>query len=186
MKDQKLFDRLKSHARVLPNGCWEWQGAVGGSGYANTYLYGKYTNAHRAMYFAVHGPIKPGHSICHKCDNKLCINPKHLFEATQKENHADMFRKGREARGHSLSNAIRKGWTPEKRAKRAEQVRQRMAKIHVLLTKEAGVSVDWKYCPGCKQWYPRSNFYRNRARHDGLKPYCKPCDISSEMTRRRK
>ena len=187
MKDQKLFNRLKSHTTELPNGCWEWQGAIGGSGYGNTWLSnGKYTNAHRAMYFAVHGIPRGKYSICHKCDNKLCVNPEHLFKATQKGNLEDMHRKGRNAKGPTLSEAIRQGWTPEKRVRRAEQTRQRMAKIHELLTKEAGVPYDWKYCPSCKIWKSRSEFYKNRAAHNGIKAYCKPCDISREMTRRRR
>ena len=33
--------------------------------------------------------------ICHTCDNKLCVNPKHLFIGTQSDNRSDMHMKGR-------------------------------------------------------------------------------------------
>lgn len=32
-----------------------------------------------------------------------------------------------------------------------------------------------KTCPGCKQTKPLSDYYKNRARHDKVNPYCKSC-----------
>jgi len=60
-----------------------------------------------------------------------------------------------------------------------------MKMIHNLLAKEAGVPEDWKYCPSCKKWKSRTDFHKNSARYDKLKSYCKPCDISKEVTRRK-
>lgn len=36
-------------------------------------------------------------------------------------------------------------------------------------------SPDVKWCPRCRQERPRAEFGRNRAMHDGLTAYCKPC-----------
>ncbi|MBU6428414.1 MAG: hypothetical protein KGR26_05355 [Cyanobacteria bacterium REEB65] len=35
-----------------------------------------------------------------------------------------------------------------------------------------------KYCVQCESWKPLSDFYIDRAKADGLRPYCKPCDIA--------
>src|SRR6185369_8474995 len=46
--------------------------------------------------WALHrGPIPPGQYVCHRCDTPSCVNPDHLFLATQKQNLEDMTLKGR-------------------------------------------------------------------------------------------
>jgi len=41
--------------------------------------------------------------ICHRCNEKLCVNPKHLYVGTSKENVADMIAAGQH-RGGTNSN----------------------------------------------------------------------------------
>ncbi len=34
-----------------------------------------------------------------------------------------------------------------------------------------------KFCVQCDNWHPLNEFYTDRAKADGLRPYCKACDI---------
>ena len=83
------------------NGCMEWTGAPS-DGYGNfsSRFFGRSVRAHRYSWFLKHGslPIWDPHApvgILHRCDNRLCVNPQHLFIGTQMENMHDMIAKGR-------------------------------------------------------------------------------------------
>lgn len=77
--------------------CWEWTASIGSHGYGQlTYLQQKYT-AHRLSWELHRGPIPDGLFVLHKCDNRRCVKPDHLFLGTQRENLEDMTRKGRRA-----------------------------------------------------------------------------------------
>lgn len=85
--------------------CWIWTGSIKPNGYGKAYAGTKpgsrnrsvHEQAHRLAFKLTHGYLPEGHKvvICHSCDNPRCVNPSHLFVATQKDNLADMYRKGR-------------------------------------------------------------------------------------------
>jgi hypothetical protein len=82
------------------NGCFlctSHKARIVKNGYVTQRIYrgGKFYLLHRFIYEQMFGPIAPGLVVRHKCDNSLCINPEHLELGTQKQNMADMIKRGR-------------------------------------------------------------------------------------------
>ncbi len=47
------------------------------------------------------GPIPKRKMVLHRCDNKLCVNPEHLYLGTQLDNMHDRLRAGHSPRGQN-------------------------------------------------------------------------------------
>ncbi len=95
--DLKTVSRLISKTKLSSNGCLEWLNRVDHHGYGKTRRRGVDWGAHRLLWVSLFGPAYlPAHIlVCHKCDNRKCLNPDHLFLGSHKENMRDMVLKGR-------------------------------------------------------------------------------------------
>lgn len=92
-----LFTRLLSKVQINQHtDCWEWTGGKNNLGYGMVRDGEKMRTAHRVSYELHNDTTIPKlMCVCHSCDNPLCINPKHLWLGTRKQNSQDMINKGR-------------------------------------------------------------------------------------------
>jgi hypothetical protein len=86
--------------------CWNWTGTINKFGYGIiTHKYYLYF-VHRLAYVKHFGSVPENMFVLHKCDNRKCINPEHLFIGTNRDNVDDMLNKERQPRGETKHNSI--------------------------------------------------------------------------------
>jgi len=95
-----VLNRFRSKVEVMESGCHEWRSTLHRDGYGKFYFNGDQTQAHRVAWIIYVGEIPENGWILHKCDNRKCVNPDHLYVGDAKQNARDMHDRAR-ARGNT-------------------------------------------------------------------------------------
>src|SRR3990167_5944059 len=116
------FVKFNEYVKKTDN-CWKWTHTKNIHGYGFVSHLGKNTPAHRFSWILNNGKIPDGLCVLHKCDNRICVNPDHLFLGTLQDNISDKVSKGRQAVGEKVGSSklsnkdivkIRKEYIPRK------------------------------------------------------------------------
>jgi hypothetical protein len=135
MKTKRAEHRFWSRVQKS-SGCWNWTGGLNYWGYGQMAFMGKTMGAYRASWIIHNGPIPNGFFVLHRCDNRRCVNPGHLWLGTQKDNIQDAVRKGRHRRQIEIVTHCKYGhrFTPENTG-------------HSV----AARNPKWRYCKTCNK-----------------------------------
>lgn len=99
--DERFWDKVNKDGPVMYDElgkCWEWTFRLSVKGYGQIHYKGRTRMCHRVSYEDKYGEIPKGIFCLHKCDNRKCVNPNHLFLGTHKDNMIDMKNKNRQSK----------------------------------------------------------------------------------------
>lgn len=110
-------------------GCWLWLGLRDRDGYGVAHKNGHPTQAHRAVWLDLKGPIPEGKLLDHLCRRRHCVNPDHLEPVS------------------SSVNQLRRVWAYRAQRKKCNAGHE--LAIHAMVTPEGGRLC--RLCHGPKQ-----------------------------------
>jgi hypothetical protein len=87
IQDSDISRFWKKVNKKSTDDCWEWINCKGR--YGRFWLGNSTFDAHRISWLINNGQIPSGMEVLHTCDNKICVNPDHLYLGTQSDNNLD-------------------------------------------------------------------------------------------------
>jgi len=88
-----LMKRLLKHRHIDENGCWNWMVSVRANGYGQLNNHGRILAVHRvAAKLWMKFDLESDSLVLHKCNNKRCFNPEHLYIGDKSDNMNDYIR----------------------------------------------------------------------------------------------
>ena len=94
---EKELNRFRKKVQIdLNTGCWNWCGYIHKTGYGYTSNKSSgLRRAHRVSWYLHNGDFDRSLYVLHKCDNRRCVNPDHLYLGEQQNNVNDMIARGK-------------------------------------------------------------------------------------------
>jgi hypothetical protein len=84
-----IKERFLQKVRKHRSGCHVWQSTMRKDGYGHFWRDGSIQKAHRVAWEIFIGSVPEGLHVLHKCDNRKCVNLKHLYLGTPSDNVRD-------------------------------------------------------------------------------------------------
>lgn len=164
---EKFLSRISKNGPIVEyvgTPCWLWQGAITKKGYGHFWANGTNRRAHRISWEIHYGPIPPDLWVLHKCDNRACVNPDHLYLGTAKENALD--RELRDRSNHACGDSNGARLRPETRPRGERNKSAKLTEAQVMeirfLRKNNGIS-----CPElAKRYHVSSGAIKSIIRGD--------------------
>ena len=108
MKRLSEFEAMIDICATNNDQCWHWPGTIDQYGYG---IFVNYINGyrerrtHRISYKYHHNlqQIPDNLWVLHTCDERQCINPKHLYLGTRQDNTNDMVTRGRSTKNRKIA-----------------------------------------------------------------------------------
>lgn len=133
--------------------CWEWTGTIGRFGYGQIWIDGGTRRAHRVSWAMTSTESPSGKDVLHKCDNRKCVNPSHLFLGDNAINAQD-----REAKGRGTDNRGERSGQAKLTTKEVLEIRSNCGKYSKeQIAKAYGIAtinvyhltwgISWKHIP---------------------------------------
>ena len=112
-KPEPILERFWSKVDTSGD-CWEWRGHIGATGYGSfSWTGGRPIRAHRFSYLLANGSLDESLMVLHRCDNRACVRPSHLYQGDHLQNMRDRTER-RRTHGMSKTECLNgHAYTPE-------------------------------------------------------------------------